>query len=354
MIAITRCRYFFSHSSSDLLLLMTRVLTSYDSRCLQFECNLLDPTTGAVTSKGVACPKGGPSKAVVIGGWQEGRGAAIGAQYTAHEFNNSYFVENIKEELDAENEWFYDEVEETIYLIPTAGRRPQDMQLVASKLARVMQFNGTVQKPIMHVGLHNVTVAHSAYTYMEQYEIPSGGDWSIHRGASVFMDGAESISVDGCDFDQIDGNGIFLSRYVRNCSLARNDFKAIGDSAILVVGAAGAGRIDNSRNKQYPAYNVIEENHVDGVGVWVKQTAAYFKAVTRDNPIKNNVFHDSPRSLVNYNDGFAGGEQLTSNLLLNSVMESNDHGPVSDDMCSGSVAVHRPLPLPLLPATDAL
>jgi hypothetical protein len=67
----------------------------------------------------------------------------------------------------------------------------------------------------------------------------SGGDWSIHRGASVFADGAVNISVSSCVFDQVDGNGIFFSRYVRNSTISNNDFTRIGDSAILVVGASG-------------------------------------------------------------------------------------------------------------------
>ena len=32
----------------------------------------------------------------------------------------------------------------------------------------------------------------------------------------------------------------------------------------------------------------------------------YFKAVTRSNIVRGNVFHDGPRSGVNFNDGFAG------------------------------------------------
>lgn len=43
----------------------------------------------------VECPTNG-DPAVVIGGWQEGRGGDIGVRYTDHRFNNSYFVENIK------------------------------------------------------------------------------------------------------------------------------------------------------------------------------------------------------------------------------------------------------------------
>jgi predicted NAD/FAD-binding protein len=69
-----------------------------------------------------------------------------------------------------------------LYFIPplsakiTSASQLDALQLVATKLARVVQFNGTAEAPLRHVHLANVTIAHSAYTYMEQYEIPSGGE----------------------------------------------------------------------------------------------------------------------------------------------------------------------------------
>ena len=33
-------------------------------------------------------------------------------------------------------------------------------------------------------------------------QVPSAGDWSIHRGGTVFIEGAENINVSGCFFDQ--------------------------------------------------------------------------------------------------------------------------------------------------------
>ena len=232
-------------------------------RSLQFACNLIDTSDYSISQHNVECPKSGEA-AIVIGGWQEGRGDSISNQYTAPSLNDSYFVENIKEETDAPSEYFFDEAEHALYFIPptsakiTSASQLDARQLVATKLARVVQFNGTAEAPLRHVHLANVTVAHAAYTYMDPYEIPSGGDWAIHRGASVFADGAESVSISGNRFDQIDGNGIFLSRYARNCTISRNDFSMIGDSAILVVGASGKGMIDNSKNRNYPAYNLIE------------------------------------------------------------------------------------------------
>ena len=166
----------------------------------------------------------------------------------------------------------------------------------------------------------------------------------------MFVQGALDFTVEGIHFDQIDGNGVFFSRFVRNSTIARNSFSAIGDSAILVVGASGQHRTNQAHSFEYPAFNLIEENHVDTNGVWVKQSAAYFKSVTRANIVRNNVFHDGPRSGINYNgkldatidcfhhvhrlllltvglaDGAMGGEVMEGNLLFNYVKESNDHG----------------------------
>jgi hypothetical protein len=44
---------------------------------------------------------------VVHGGWQEGRGGDIGPRYTNRALNNSYFIENIKEELDVAGEYVH-------------------------------------------------------------------------------------------------------------------------------------------------------------------------------------------------------------------------------------------------------
>ena len=94
--------------------------------------------------------------------------------------------------------------------------------------------------------------------------------------------------------------GVFFSRFVRNSSISRNSFTAVGDSAILIVGASGKHRTNQAHSREYPAFNVVQENHVDTVGVWGKQSAAYFKSVTRGNIVRRNVFHDGPRSGVNY------------------------------------------------------
>jgi len=45
--------------------------------------------------------------------------------------------------------------------------------------------------------LHNVTLAHSRATYFEDFETPPGGDWAIHRGGMLFIDGAVNVTISG-------------------------------------------------------------------------------------------------------------------------------------------------------------
>ena len=77
---------------------------------------------------------------------------------------------------------------------------------------------------------------------------------------------------------------------MRHCRLAGSDFSYIGDTAIAVVGASGIHRTNQARSLDYPAFNVIENNHVGFVGVYGKQSAAYFKALAEVYPAKHNIF----------------------------------------------------------------
>lgn len=63
------------------------------------------------------------------------------------------------------------------------------------------------------------TMTKAAYTYLDEWGIPSGGDWALHRGGAVFIENAVEIKVDETTFTMLDGNALFLSGYVRVTSL---------------------------------------------------------------------------------------------------------------------------------------
>ena len=56
-----------------------------------------------------------------------------------------------------------------------------------------------------NITLKGLTFAHSGPTYLEPYVVPSPGDWSVHRGGAIMIEGSEGATVTGCDFLRLGG-----------------------------------------------------------------------------------------------------------------------------------------------------
>eukprot|EP00656_Telonema_subtile_P039161 TRINITY_DN4429_c0_g1_i1.p1 TRINITY_DN4429_c0_g1~~TRINITY_DN4429_c0_g1_i1.p1 ORF type:complete len:518 (+),score=96.96 TRINITY_DN4429_c0_g1_i1:1085-2638(+) len=243
------------------------------------------------------------------GGYQEARGSGIDKQH--------YFVENILEELDSPGEWFYDPVGSKMFFWPNGTTSWNEM--VAPVLSTIIRVQGAEGVEISGLGFTETRA-----TYLEQYEAPSGGDWSVHRGAALEIEDSAQISVSGCVFDQVGGNGILLSNDVRECVIEASEFVRTGDSCIVSVGSTDG---INGTRRTYPDGNIIRSNHMHEIGIYGKQTSCYFQAIGANTVFENNLCYNGPRAGINWNDGFVGGSNVSGNLVFNMVRETGDHGP---------------------------
>ena len=246
------------------------------------------------------------------GGWQEARGCQSGAEW---------YVENIMEELDSPGEWFYNHTTMKLYLYPNGSLPTEGIGTVFDE---AIGIRGTKNSPVKGVSIMNVVFAHTATTFLKRYEVPSGGDWSVYRGGTVFVEGVDGFNLQGCLFDAVGGNGVFLSGYVRNAVIQNNEFVWSGDSAIVSVG--NTNLIDGTMDTQ-PRGTKIIGNLVHENGVFGKQTCAYVQSLSCQAEVSENVFFNGPRAGINFNDGFGGGNLMKNNLLFNYVRETADHGP---------------------------
>ena len=247
------------------------------------------------------------------GGFQEARGCKQGAEW---------YVENIKEELDAPNEWFYDEKNQVLYYFPNSSSLPESG--IGTLLEQLFTVKGTPDAPVTQFTFTNLTFAHTASTFLKKYEVPSAGDWAIHRGGALFVEGIDGLLVQNCLFFSPGGNGLFLSGYVRNAVVEGNEFVYCGDSAIAAVGTADL--IDGTLGHQ-PRGTQILNNLVHEIGIWGKETSAYFQSLACQTTLSGNVFFNGPRAGINFNDGFGGGNLVERNVVFNMVRETGDHGP---------------------------
>ena len=144
----------------------------------------------------------------------------------------------------------------------------------------------------------------------------------MHRGAAIFLDGTEDIIIEHTGVDHAGGNGICLSNHAWRTSLLNNTIAYAGDSSIVLVGST---KLMNGTLPSYPAYTNITGCLSYENGYYGKQTAALFKSISYKTYVKDNVFFNSPRSVVNYNDAFRGGDVLQGNVIWGAVKETADH-----------------------------
>eukprot|EP00039_Didymoeca_costata_P024933 m.11883 g.11883 ORF g.11883 m.11883 type:complete len:934 (-) comp4550_c0_seq1:83-2884(-) len=237
--------------------------------------------------------------------------------------SNDMFIENILEELDGDTEYYYDENTATLYVVPPEGVDMNNADVVVSGHSRVVQLRGSDDNTFAkHISFQGITFAHSDPTFLSDYEMPSGGDWTIHRGGAVFLDGTENITITNCTFDKTGGNSLFLSQHAWYTKIHANNFLFAGDSAIALVGSTD---LMNGTRPTYVAHTEISNNLFYEVGYYGKQTSAIFKSICYKVTIVNNVGLGGPRAGINFNDAFMGGDILEGNLLAGYVRETADH-----------------------------
>ena len=248
------------------------------------------------------------------GGWQEARGCSVGTEW---------YVENIMEELDAPGEWYFDDLDSTLYYFPNGSAPPTG---VIPILDRLLSIEGSMDAPVYNVTIANVTFAHTRPTYFEPHLVPSGGDYTLHKSGAVFAEGVDGFTMQNCLFDSPGGNGLYLSEYMRNVLVEENEFVYCGENAIAAIGKANL--IDGTDGNQ-PRGMKIVGNLMREFGVWGKQTAGFFQSVACQTELVSNVMFNGPRAGININDGFGGGNYLSENLVFNMVRETSDHGTLN-------------------------
>lgn len=165
---------------------------------------------------------------VLEGGWQNNRQSGL------HPDNR--MVENIFEELDAPGEWFFDTEESVLYYYPIEGENMEKAVVETPQLKHLFEIRGTEADPVMNIRLDGLQLTQTMRTFMERYEPLLRSDWTIYRGAAVFMEGTERCSLSDCDLYNLGGNAVFFSKYNRNAEVSGSHFTNIGASAICFVG----------------------------------------------------------------------------------------------------------------------
>jgi hypothetical protein len=234
--------------------------------------------------------------------------------------SGTWTVENVLAELDQPGEFYFDKETLKLYVWPNSTLDTMDFRM--GLLDRLLQ----VSSKAFNITIDNIGFRDMAPTYMGEWSAPSGGDWALHRGAAVFLEDVQEVTIRNCRFSRLDGNAIFLSRKTRNVTIEQNKFEWIGESAIATWGDTDGY---DATSGEFPMYTLIQHNVMRELGIYQKQSSAVGQCKAALTTIRNNIMFNMPRAAINFNDMLGGGDVVEGNLIFNTCRESGDHGPIN-------------------------
>ena len=271
-----------------------------------------------------------------IGGNQVSRPSPIHGQLR--------YVENIREELDAPGEWFWDKEEGVLLYKPLPGEDPRKSSFEAVSLKELIAVKGSsAEDPLVGLSIEGIRFSGTARTFMLPYETLMRSDWGIWRGGALTLTDTEGCRVKECEFDGLGSNAVFVSGYASRDTVCGNHVHHIGGSAICLVGDTSAVRsgaygyqdfveyaaLDKEpgpRNESYPRDCLVEDNLIHDLGTVEKQVAGVEIQIAARNVVRYNTIFDVPRAGINIGDGAFGGHVIEYNDVFDTVLETSDHG----------------------------
>jgi hypothetical protein len=235
-----------------------------------------------------------------------------------------YYIENVFEELDAPGEWYLDGNRNVLYYYPERGTDIHSALVEVPMLEHILHFGGSQSKPVENISIEGLRFAHTVSTYTSSYEVPSLGDWSIHRGGTVLLEGTRNCSIRNCWFDGVGGNAVFANNYNRGLWISGCKFTETGDSAICFVGDLEK---TTGTQRTFPFECKAHNNLIHNCGIFGKQIAGVYISRAKRITASHNLIHDMPRSAICIGDSTWGGHVIEYNQTYNTVQETSDHGP---------------------------
>lgn len=267
-------------------------------------------------------------------GYQNNRPSGLHPKYR--------MVENVFEELDTLREWYLSD-DYKLYYWPEKGVDINNVVVEGVRQKHLVEIVGTEDNPVSNVSIDGMKFEHARRTFLETYEPLLRSDWTMYRGGAVFIEGSENISISNCEFTNLGGNVILVSKYNRGVKLKGNHIHECGATAVTFLGDPSAVRspsfqygefvpleeMDTVRgpaNNQYPAECLVDDNLIYRIGRIEKQTAGVQISMSMNITVSNNSIYEVPRAGINVSEGTWGGHIVEFNDVFNTVLESGDHG----------------------------
>ncbi|WP_373460719.1 right-handed parallel beta-helix repeat-containing protein [Agromyces ramosus] len=158
--------------------------------------------------------------------------------------SNAVMVENIREELDAANEWFLDRDANKLYLKPAPGVDLSTATIEVGELDQLVTLTGTSSAdPIHDIAFENLSFERTHRTlFNSPFVSLSRGDWSVVAKGAAYLKNSRDVTFTDSTFTDLGGNGVYLEGYNSGTEITGSRFENNGATDVHVVGSPAAVR----------------------------------------------------------------------------------------------------------------
>lgn len=201
-----------------------------------------------------------------------------------------FYLQNLKSQLNAPGEWFYDKPNDKILFIPPTGEIPENV--VASALTNLMTIKGA-----SHIGFKNFSLQHS-----------TGVAVKVDNGANLLFDNMEIANIGARAIEALNS---------ANVTIANSDIHDTGEGGILLSGG--------DRKSLKPANNLVHNNHIHDFGAVIMTYTPAIEVNGVGSRITHNLIERSPGTGVL----ISGNDHLLEKNEVNRVCEqASDCGAI--------------------------
>ncbi|MGL5929023.1 MAG: right-handed parallel beta-helix repeat-containing protein [Dermatophilaceae bacterium] len=233
--------------------------------------------------------------------------------------DQTYFLENAAELLDAPGEFFLDQAADQVTYIPREGETMTEVYVPS--LQTVLDVRGTPASPVQDVTFSGITVAHGAWTVPDTRGFINGQAHVGKNGSGIIPGAAEvryanRVLFTRCVFELTGGNGINLDVGSKNVTLDRNTARNLSGQGLV----ADASVTNTTKEVNTVTDITMTNNTVERIGLDYTGSVGIFVGFVSKARVEHNDVSHTPYSGISVGWGWEVGDTI----MRDNVIRAND------------------------------